>query len=245
MPADTLAAAVAIAFLASFCMSTTGFGFALTMAPLLTLAWNVKEAIAASLLLSFMNQGPLIFEVRAHVDPRRVIVLLAGFAAGIPLGLYLFDRLDTDSLKVFVAVVVICASIIMFATPKFEIADRRATPYGLVAGLISGAIGGSTSMNGPPIVIYLLGRHQEVETFRATILSYFLPAGVITVSAFAILGRITEDVLIVAAASIPAMALGMLSGMWVRRRLDSERFRTVVLGVLIVSSIGVLISALS
>lgn len=245
MPADTLAAAIAIAFIAAFCMSTTGFGFALTMAPLLTLVWNVKEAIAASLLLSFMNQGPLIFEVRAHVVPRRVAVLLAGFVIGIPLGLYLFDRLDTDSLKVFVASVVIVASIVMFTAPRFEIRDDQATPLGLAAGMISGAIGGSTSMNGPPVVIYLLGRHQEIETFRATILSYFLPAGIITVTAFAVLGRFTEDVLIVAAASIPAMAAGMLSGMWLRRRLDSGRFRTLVLGVLIVSSVGVLISVLA
>jgi uncharacterized membrane protein YfcA len=245
VPADTLAAAIVIAFFAAFCMSTTGFGFALTMAPLLTLAWNVKEAVAASLLLSFMNQGPLIFEVRSHVVPGRVVILLAGFAVGIPLGLYLFDRLDTDSLKVFVACVVIMTCILMFATPRFEIRDDQSTPFGLLAGVISGALGGSTSMSGPPIVIYLLGRHREVETFRATILAYFLAAGIITVTAFAVLGRFTEDVLIVAVASIPAMAAGMLSGMWLRRRLDSERFRTLVLGVLIVSSIGVLISALA
>lgn len=245
MPADTLAAAVAIAFLASFVMSTTGFGFALTMAPLLTLAWNVKEAVAASILLSLMNQGPLIFEVRTHVVPRRVFVLLLGFAVGTPLGLYLFDALDAEALKILVAVVVIAASVVLFLAPRLQIGDREATPFGAIAGIASGAIGASTSLSGPPVVIYLLGRHQDVETFRATILSYFLPAGVVTVTAFAVLGRITEDVLIVAAASVPAMAAGMLSGMWVRRRLDPERFRALVLGVLIVSSVGVLISALS
>lgn len=244
MPADTLALAIAIAFLASFVMSTTGFGFALTMAPLLTLAWNVKEAVAASILMSLMNQGPLIFEVRLHVVPSRVFVLLLGFAAGAPLGLYVFDALSADALTVLVASVVIVASIVMYVAPRVEISDRRATPLGVLAGAVSGAIGASTSLSGPPVVIYLLARHPDMETFRATILAYFLPAGIVTATAFAVLGRITDDVLIVAAASVPAMALGMLSGMWLRRRLDSERFRLVVLGVLIVSSVAVMVSAL-
>lgn len=244
MSFEILALAVAIAFLASFVMSTTGFGFALTMAPLLTLAWNVKEAVAASILLSLMNQGPLIFEVRAHVVPKRVLVLLLGFAAGAPLGLYVFDALDADALTVLVASVVIVASVIMYIAPRVEIPDQHATPLGLVAGALSGAIGASTSLSGPPVVIYLLARHPEMESFRATILSYFLPAGIVTATAFAVLGRITGDVLLVAGASVPAMVLGMLFGMWVRRRLDSERFRLVVLAVLIVSSIAVMASAL-
>ena len=38
MSAETVAAGVAIAFLAAVCQSVTGFGFALTMTPLLALA---------------------------------------------------------------------------------------------------------------------------------------------------------------------------------------------------------------
>jgi uncharacterized membrane protein YfcA len=245
LDAETLAAAIVIAFLASFSMSATGFGFALTMAPLLTLVWNVREAVAASVLLSFLNQGPLIFEVRTHVVPRRVVALLAGSAAGIPIGLLIFEKLDPDGLKVLVAAVVILASAILFLAPRFEIADRVATPWGVVSGVVSGALGASTSLSGPPVVIYLLGRHPDVETFRATILTYFMPAGVVTVAAFAVLGRITEDVLILAAAAVPAMVAGMLLGMWLRRRLDSERFRSLVLGTLVASSVAVIVTAVA
>ncbi len=242
MSADTIAAAVAIAYLAALCMSTTGFGFALTMTPLLTLAWDVKPAIATSVLLSLTTQWPLIIEVRQHVVPSRVVVLLAGFVLGMPVGLVLFDQLDSNSLKVFVAATVIVASIVLFSTPSLSIADRVARPIALAAGVLSGAVGASTSMNGPPVVLYLLGRHKEIEAFRSTILSYFLPAGIVMVSAFAVLGRIDRDVLVTAAACLPAMALGILSGMMLRSRLEPERFRHVVLAVLIVSSAGILIS---
>ena len=242
MSADIIAAAVAIAFLAALCMSTTGFGFALTMTPLLTLVWDVKPAIATSVLLSLTTQWPLIVEVRSHVVPSRVVVLLAGFALGLPLGLVIFDRLGSDSLTVFVAGTVIVASFALFASPAVQISDRAARPFALIAGVFSGAIGSSTSMSGPPVVIYLLGRHPDIETFRATILSFFLPAAIVTVTAFTILGRITEDVLIVGAACLPAMVLGIVLGMWLRRRLDPDRFRHLVLAVLVVSSAGLLIS---
>ena len=242
MPAEVIAAAMAIAFLAALCMSTTGFGFALTMTPLLTLAWDVKPAIATSVLLSLTTQWPLIVEVRSHIVPSRVVVLLAGFLLGLPLGLVIFDRLDSDSLTVFVAGTVIVASLALFASPALRISDRAARPFGLIAGAFSGVIGSSTSMNGPPVVLYLLGRHPDIETFRATILSFFLPAAIVMVTAFAILGRITEDVLIVGAACLPAMALGIASGMWLRRRLNPDRFRHLVLVVLVVSSAGLLIS---
>jgi uncharacterized membrane protein YfcA len=240
--AEIIAAAVAIAYLAALCMSTTGFGFALTMTPLLTLAWDVKPAIATSVLLSLTTQWPLLIEVREHVVPSRVVVLLSGFVLGLPVGLVLFDKLDSDSLKVVVAATVIVASLVLFSTPSLRIADHFARPVALVAGVLSGAVGASTSMNGPPVVLYLLGRYRQVETFRATILSYFLPASVVTVSAFAILGRIDEDILITGAACLPAMVLGILSGMWLRRHIDPVHFRHIVLAILIFSSTGILVS---
>jgi len=240
--ADTIAAAVAIAYLAAFCMSTTGFGFALTMTPLLTLAWDVKPAIATSVLLSLTTKWPLLIEVREHIVPSRVVVLLVGFVLGLPVGLVLFDQLDSSSLKVFVAATVIVASIVLYSTPSLKIADRLARPIALAAGVVSGVVGASTSMDGPPVVLYLLGRHKEIEAFRSTILSYFLPTGVVMVSAFAILGRFDRDVLVTAAACLPAIALGILSGTMLRSRLEPERFRHVVLAVLVVSSAGILTS---
>lgn len=242
MSVDTIAPAVAIAYLAAFCMSTTGFGFALTMTPLLTLVWDVKPAIATTVLLSVTTKWPLLIEVREHIVPSRVFVLLVGFVLGLPVGLVLFDQLDSGSLKIFVASTVIVASIVTFLSPSLKIPDRVARPIALAAGVLSGAVGGSTSMDGPPVVLYLLGRHKEIEAFRSTILSYFLPTGIVMVSAFAVLGRFDRDVLITAAACLPAMVLGILSGRMLRSRLDPERFRHVVLAVLIISSAGILVS---
>jgi uncharacterized membrane protein YfcA len=243
LSAEVLAAAVAIAFLAALVMSVTGFGFALTMAPLLTLAWDVKQAVAATVVLSLMTVLPNLLQVREHVQPGRVLIMLFGYLLGLPLGVLLLERLDSDSLKVFVAATVLVASVIAYVSPALRI-TRNIRPLGLVAGAASGALGPSTSMNGPPVVLYLLGLDSHVERFRGTILAYFFPAGVLTITALAIAGRITSDTLLVAAVAIPALVLGTLGGYQLRQRLDHDRFRGLVLGVLIVSSGAVVVSAI-
>ncbi len=242
MSPDILIAAVLIAFLAAVCSSLTGFGFALTMVPLLTLAWDVQLAIATTVLLALLNQAALLFEVRGHVVPSRVAVLLVGYALGMPLGLFLLERLDTDSLKVMVAATVLVTGLALFLVPAYQI-RRGATPLGVAAGVASGVLGPTTSMSGPPVVIYLLGRQNQVEAFRSTIMAFFLPAGIITTATFAVLGRLTGDVILTAALCLPAIAAGGVAGGWLRRRLSEERFRSLVLGVLVLSSLGVLLSA--
>ena len=45
-------------------------------------------------------------------------------------------------------------------------------------------------------------------------------------------GRITGDVLLLVAAALPAVVAGLFAGAWLRRRVEAERFRAVVVAVL-------------
>jgi uncharacterized membrane protein YfcA len=53
----------------------------------------------------------------------------------------------------------------------------------------------------------------------------------------------TPEVLGTSAVALPALALGLLAGAWLRSRVQQEMFRTVVLAVLVFTGIGVIISA--
>ena len=242
MTAETLAAGIAIAFLAAVCQSVTGFGFALVMTPLLALAWEVKPAVATSILLGTVVLFPLLGEVRGHVSLPRVSTLFAGFVVGVPPGVFLLERLDADTLRLVVAGAAILGGLLLYFSPALASGDDSLL-LRLTAGAISGAIGSSTSMGGPPIVLYLLGREREIERFRATLVAFFLPASGLTLVAFAIVGQITGDVLLLSAAALPAMAVGLGAGAWLRRHLDAQRFRAVVVGVLIATSLTVVLSA--
>lgn len=238
-----LVAGVAIAFLASVCQSVTGFGFALVMVPLITVVWAVKPAVAATVLLSLFGNAMLLREVRGHVSVPRVTGLLAGFAIGLVPGVFIFEKVDEDALRVGVGVIVLIATLLIYRSPEI---DRGHDSFGLrlVTGAVSGAIGSSTSLSGPPVVLYLVGRVREIDAFRATILAYFVPSSVILLISYAIVGQISQDVLIMAAAGAPAVLIGNPVGGWLRGHLDAERFRIVVLAVLVGASISGVLSTL-
>jgi uncharacterized membrane protein YfcA len=116
-----------------------------------------------------------------------------------------------------------------------------ATP--VLAGVLSGVLRASTSMGGPPAVLYLLGREREMEEFRSTLLAFFLPSSLLAAIGLAIAGRVTPEVLGISGVALPALALGLLAGVWLRARVNEALFRTLVLLVLVLTSIGVIVSA--
>jgi uncharacterized protein len=243
LSAEILLAGIAIAFLAAACYAVTGFGFALVMTPLMAVAWDVKSAVVTSVILSTLALLPLLVEARAHVPVGRTFTLVVGSFAGIPLGVVVLQELESDALQALVASTVIVAAILLYFRPVVEPAPDTRTAQ-LATGFVSGVVGGSTSMGGPPIVLYLLGREREIAAFRATLLAFFLPGSVLQIAILAGVGRITGDVLILVAAALPAVVAGLLAGAWLRSHVEAERFRTIVVAVLIVTSAGVLISAI-
>ena len=235
-------AAVAIAFLAAACQSLTAFGFALVAVPLLSLTWEVKPAVVTSTVLGTLILLPLLYEVRAHVPVGRVVPLLLGGLAGIPLGVLILERIDATALEVVVASVVIVASLLIYFSPELSL-RRPLAPLSLLVGGLCGALRAATSMGGPPVVLYTLTFEHEVERFRAILLAVFLPTSLVTIAALAIAGRVTGDVLLVAVVAQPAVVLGSLTGRWARGHVSQDLFRLVVLGVLFASSGAVLASA--
>jgi uncharacterized protein len=234
---------MAIAFLAAACYAVTGFGFALVMTPLLAVIWDVKSAVVTSVVLSTVALLPLLVEARAHVPVQRALVLVLGSFAGIPLGVVVLQELESDALQVLVAATVIVAALLLYFRPVVEPGPDTRTAQ-LATGFVSGVVGGSTSMGGPPIVLYLLGRERKIAPFRATLLAFFLPGSVLQIAILAGVGRITGDVLLLVAAALPAVGLGLLAGAWLRRRVEAERFRAIVVAVLVLTSAGVLISTI-
>jgi len=237
-----IAGAAGIAFLAAGTQSLTGFGFALVMVPLLSLFWDVKLAVVTSALLSTVAIVPLTVEVRRRIRPWKVAPLILGSLLGIPAGIVILDRIDPQGLKILVAAVVIAASLIIYFAPRMRL-EAGGVGSPLLAGMLSGMLRASTSMGGPPAVLYMMSREREMEEFRSTLLAFFLPSSLLTVIGLAVVGRVTPEVLATSGVALPALAVGLLAGAWLRFRVQQEVFRTVVLAVLVFTSIGVIISA--
>jgi uncharacterized membrane protein YfcA len=234
-------AVVGIAFLSATCQSLSAFGFALVMVPLLSLVWDVKSTVVTSTFLGTALMVPLLYEVMGHVQPSRVTPMVLGSLGGIPAGLVVLRQIDASALQVVVAAVVIVAGLALYFSPQVRLRQPHVALSLLVGGL-SGALRSATSMGGPPIVLYVLSFETEVDRFRATILAFLLPTSLVTVAGLAIVGLIDRDVLVASAVALPALAMGSIAGAWLRARVSSGVFQTLVLGILIASSVAVLVS---
>ncbi len=238
MSAEIIIFAVVVAFAAATVQSVTGFGFSLTLVPLLAVAWEPKEAVPVSLLLGLATNIALLTQVRGEVTVGRLPGLYLGLLIGVPLGVLFLERVDADTLQVTVGVIVFVATILLYTQPSID-PGHDAFAMRLGAGTLGGALSSATSMGGPPVVLYLLGREKEIDRYRATLLAYFLPSGVFAFAALAVVGRVNGDVLTVVAAALPAVVAGILTGGWLRTHLNPERFRRAVVGVLIATSVSV------
>ena len=111
-------------------------------------------------------------------------------------------------------------------------------------GVVSGVLNTTTSMNGPPVVLYMQGKGMLPAPFRATIAAYFLASGLIAIALLALDGQVTGLTMARAGVAIPGIVLGWLLGNRVFQRMGPERFRSVVIGVLLLSAVIALATTL-
>ena len=64
-----------------------------------------------------------------------------------------------------------------------------------------------------------------------------------SVAAFAVTGAIDREILVAIAVSLPGLAIGAVVGISLRRHLNGERFRRLVLVVLVVAGVSAIASA--
>ena len=81
--------------------------------------------------------------------------------------------------------------------------------------------------------------------FRATLATVFVSGSALSFLLFWWQGLVTADALRVAGAGLPGLLVGILLGEVAFRRIDHERFRAVVLVLLVASALLALIGALT
>ncbi len=236
-----LGAALALALLAGFVKGMTGFalpmilvsGLGSFLSPELTLASVILPALVINLLQAFRQGSSAAFRsARAHW--RYIATMLAFLALGsqvvlsIPAGL-LFLVLGT--------------TITLFASLQLvgwrpEVLARHRGPAEVGIGAVAGALGGLTGTWGPPTVLYLTALGvPRMEHVRIQGTVYGAGAVMLT------LAHLQSGVLSGAGLELsivlvfPALA-GTAIGFAVFDRLDQERFRTLVLAVLVISGLN-------
>jgi uncharacterized membrane protein YfcA len=217
-----------------------GFGFGLAAVPLLAVVLSPHDAVIIALTLATFTNSYQAWSGRHQTDRGVAGRMLAGAAVGMPIGLLIYVVADDRVLGIVIGVAVLI-SVVVIARGL----DLRHAGPGLdvTGGLLSGALTMSAGTNGPPLVFVLQARHFDQHRFRATITTIFAVLDIVSVAIFAATGELDRDIVLAVAVALPALALGALAGISLRRHLDARRFRRLVLTLLTVAGISALVAA--
>jgi len=234
-------ALVAVAlFLGSSLNSLVGFGFALATVPLMALAVGPEQAVVLSAVYGLLSNGAVAVRHRADADGPVVLRMFLGSLPGMVVGLLVLVSVPAGPLQVAIAVTVL-VSVVVLARGWVVADPHPAVDVG--AGFVSGVLNTSVGVSGPPVIVDLHGRGLPKGPFRSTLTGYFALAGVVALVLFAGSGRLDGALVVSAALALPAWPLGALVGGLLHRRFPEERFRSLVLWLLVLIAVVTMLSA--
>ncbi|UQA93721.1 sulfite exporter TauE/SafE family protein [Streptomyces halobius] len=233
----TILGAFLILAVASIVRTTAGFGFSLVAVPPLALLIDPASAvIVAGIMAAPLSLWIAIRDWR-HIDRRITLVTLAAGLVGVPFGVWLLATLPSEVLMLTITAVVLLGTFIVW---------RRTTLKGGIATIVgvamfSGASFASTGIDGPPMVAALHSMKLEPRVQRATLGVVFSGTSLFALAGYGVSGQLNATVGQTLLAGIPAFVVGILAGEKIFSRLNAEWFRRVILGLLVVSSVSVVL----
>ena len=240
--AGTLILVASIILLASSIKGLTGFGFALTSLPLLSIFLEPKTAVPLITMCSVFLDGYTLYEARKQVRYREIIPLVLSGITGMILGTYFLISLYSQIIKLCIGVVTV-----LFAAASM-MGIRREIPNVKLAsvpvGLVSGILGGSMSISGPPIVLFFNNQNIEKTVFRANLIAYFFSLYVATVPAYLFGNLITTSLVSSSAIMVPIMFIGATLGIKLSKKVDETVFKKIALMLVLVTGLMAILTAL-
>lgn len=227
--------------LAAGAQQLVGFGFALMAMPLLTVLLGPQDAVALAAVASLAGGSAMAWRLR-HLTVRPVLRrLVTGALPGLPLGVVVLGHVPDAPLRIAVAVAVL-AMVVVLAVGYRMRTERPSTELG--AGFVSGAMGASMGIGGPPVVLVLQASDMEQHRFRATTVSFFALCNLATLPL--VLGSGVADLhrWPAAVVAVPSALLANRACEGLAQRVTAERFRPLVLGLLVVAALVALAAAL-
>lgn len=233
-----MALAVIAVLAGALVQSATGFGFALVAGPALLAALDPPEAVMIALALGLVLNLLMLFGERRDREVRTADVARfgAGAVPGVGAGLIVLRVLPKPALQILVGAVVVAAGLVQ-SRERRAARGRAAPASGYLVGLVSGTLTTSTSVNGPPLVLWLQARGARSGALRDSTTAGLLCLSLLGlgalvaagVPAFAAVGPTAVLVLVAAAVA------GHFAGSRVFLLLDERRHGWVVLAVVLVA----------
>ena len=205
-----------------------GIGLPAAAMGLLTLIISPTEAISLLWLpILFTN----VFQFGRARNKREIMVTYKWFAVALFFSIFLtslfINDYPTALLTVSIGVAMVIFSLNLLFGLSLPVGPGRGWQLGV--GVVSGVLGGLSSIWSPPVAMYLMARNTPKDMFIGTTGFLFL-AGCLPLGAgLVISGLITGPVIVKSLLGLLMTLTGFRIGEILRDRVSQDRFRQIVL----------------
>jgi uncharacterized membrane protein YfcA len=227
-----------IVFLAIFVQSLTGFGLALVSMPLLTAVLGIRTSAPLVAVFALVAELVLLLYYRHALDLRLVWRLAFASLLGVPLGVMALRVVDERLVLMLLGVLLVAYSIYALLSVRLPSIEQTLWAYG--AGFLAGILGGAYNTAGPPVIVYGNCRGWSPEQFKANLQGFFVLNSLAIFAAHILAHNFTRPVWQNSLVSLPAVALGIVTGLSLSHRINAARFRRVVLALLFLMGLWLL-----
>ncbi|MFS1983282.1 sulfite exporter TauE/SafE family protein [Vibrio breoganii] len=224
-------------FIGAFIQTTTGFGMAIVVSPVLILIapdFIPGPMIIVGLFLSSINA----IKYRDHISLVRLKSAFVGLLPGIISGGLLLYFIDVTKFSLFIGIVVLLAVIVSLLPMKIDETPRRLVS----AGFLSGFLGMSSGVGGPPLA--LLWQHQAAMLVRANLAAFFVISSIISLIIQIPIGYMSMKHLYLSLPLLPASYFGGRLAIIFVERIPQHMVRALSLGLCSIAALGTIYSSI-
>lgn len=219
-----------------------GVGTPLLTVPMMALVLPPQMAIAIMAIpVVVVNLWQLSQAERSMAVVRNFWPTFVAILIGTWIGVKILSVIDEKNLLIFVGIAVIAFALLQSSSYRFHLSEGTVKPAGLGFGGAAGVIGGVCSFFGPMMIIYLisipnLSKHQFVSTISFLYVSAVVPWAI----ALYLFGILDQRLLFYSACGVIPVMLGQTLGRRLRERISEDRFKYLIIVILVVSGLSML-----
>ena len=213
--------------ISAFIQGITGFGFALIAVPILSCFILPKEVVPIIVVYGLITNIMMIMKRRESIRVKELSLLIIAGMIGVPFGVYLLKVLPTNSIKLIAGIIIVITAVAMVGGLRIKFKNEQIATG--LAGFLSGVLNSSTSMSGPPIVLFYANKNVAKDVFRTSLPAFGIITNITTIALFMASAMINKGVIKYLVSFSPALILGALMGIWLAKLINEKMFRNISL----------------
>lgn len=234
-------AAVAV-LVGGFMRGFVGFGAALVMVPVMSIAYGPRMAVTAATVMGIPTLIQLLPDAVRHSERQIVLPIAGSILASAPFGTWALVAANPALMKIVISVLVI-VMVAMLAC-GWRLDSHVGTPILVGAGVAGGLVQGTAGIGGPPVVAVALSRPGPPEQQRGNVLAMMTAVSISTLLPQLYFGMFTRQAIMVGLLLLPLYGGAILLGSRYFAQGGAHHYRRAALAVLGVIALTTLAAAI-